>query len=46
MLAATVVIHGLGWLVVDASGPLLPDEAATNTLAAAAFRKAISTASR
>ncbi len=44
--AATVVSHGEGWLVVEAVGPLLPEEAATKTPAAAARMKASSTASR
>ena len=43
--AATVVTHGLLWATVEAVGPLLPAEAATKTPAAAAPRKAYSTAS-
>ena len=43
--AATVVSHGLLWATVDAVGPLLPAEVATKTPAAAAPRKAYSTAS-
>ena len=44
--AATVVSQGPGWATVLVVGPLLPAEAATKTPASAAFRKAISTASR
>jgi len=43
--AATVVSHGPGCATVDVAGPLLPAEAATNTPASAANRKAISTGS-
>src|SRR6185295_12496460 len=43
--AATVVIHGDGCATVAVAGPLLPAEAATNTPASAANRKAISTGS-
>src|SRR5690606_21440562 len=43
--AATVVTHGETWLTVDAPGPLLPAEAATNTPAAYASRNASSTGS-
>ena len=46
MPAATVVSQGLGWATVDAVGPLLPAEAATNTPASAANRNATSTGSR
>ena len=46
VLAATVVSHGLGWATVDASGPLLPADAATNTPARAANMYARSTGSR
>ena len=44
--AATVVSHGLGCATVELAGPLLPAEAATNTPASAANRKATSTGSR
>ena len=43
--AATVVIQGPGCATVPVVGPLLPAEAATNTPASAANRKAISTPS-
>ena len=43
--AATVVTHGLLCATVEAVGPLLPAEVATKTPAAAAPRKAYSTAS-
>src|SRR5262249_46474927 len=46
VLAATVVSHGLGCATVDAVGPLLPADAATNTPASEAFRNATSTAFR
>ncbi|MEJ7720730.1 MAG: hypothetical protein WKF58_09915 [Ilumatobacteraceae bacterium] len=45
MLAATVVIHGLGCATVDSVGPLLPAEAATKMPALLARRKATSTGS-
>src|SRR5581483_1794558 len=44
--AATVVTHGLGCATVPLVGPLLPADADTKTPASAAFRKAISAASR
>src|SRR6185503_5758987 len=43
--AATVVTHGDRWPLVDAPGPELPAEAATNTPAAYASRNASSTRS-
>ena len=43
--AATVVTHGERWLAVLAPGPSLPAEAATETPAAYASRKASSTGS-
>ena len=43
VLAATVVIHGLGCATVEAPGPLLPAEALTYTPAAAANRNETST---
>jgi hypothetical protein len=42
--AATVVSHGLTWATAT-PGPLLPADAATNTPAVAARRKACSTGS-
>ena len=45
MPAATVVNQGLLCATVEAAGPELPAEAATNTPAAAAPKKAYSTAS-
>ena len=45
MLAATVVSHGELWATVEAPGPLLPADAATKTLAAAALKNATSTGS-
>ncbi len=42
--AATVVVHGMPLSTVDAPGPELPAEAATNTPALAALRNASSTA--
>jgi hypothetical protein len=44
--AATDASHGLMCATVDAVGPLLPADAATNTPASAANRYATSTASR
>src|SRR5918995_2838638 len=46
VLAATVVSHGPGCATVEAPGPSLPAEAATNTPARAAKRNATSTGSR
>src|SRR6478735_6021352 len=43
--AATVVTHGERWFAVEAPGPSLPAEAATNTPAAYASRNASSTGS-
>ena len=45
VLAATVVSHGPVWATVEAPGPSLPADAATNTPARAANRNAISTGS-